>query len=47
MPILPVDAVNFMPISYLMECIEKRSLMPDGVTIDQRVFNEAAKTNFT
>lgn len=46
MPILLVKSIRFVPISYLMERIERRCLMPGGVTIDQRVFNEAAKANF-
>lgn len=47
MTLLLVKSMNFVPISYAVECVEKSCFMADGVTIDQRVFNEATKTNFT
>lgn len=42
-----VKSINFLSISYAVEYVVKWCVMADGVTIDQRVFNEATKTNFT
>lgn len=46
MTLLLVKSINFVPISYAVECFVEWCFTADGVTIDQRVLNEATKANF-